>query len=238
MKKIFVGCCGYPVNKKEYYKKFKLVELQRTFYSLPEKIETVKKWKREVPKDFIFCLKAWQIITHPISSPTYKKLKKKFGNPKNYGFFKQTKEVFEAWQKTREMAKVLGAKIIVFQCPTSFKPEKENIENLRKFFNKIKDRNFIYVWEPRGNWPEDLIKNLCQELNLVHCVDPFKQKSVFGKINYFRLHGRDGYNLRYKYTNQDLKELLKFCDRKENYVFFNNLSMLRDSLKFKSLIHG
>jgi len=230
-----VGCCGFPVNKKEYFKKFSLVELQSTFYEIPSKIETVKKWREEAPKDFEFTLKAFQVITHDSKSPTYKRLKRKFGNSKNYGFFKNTKEVFEAWEMTREVAKALDSGIIVFQCPASFKPEKENIENFRKFFKKIKEKNFIFVWEPRGNWPEDLIKELCKELNLVHCVDPFKQKPLFGKINYFRLHGKPNYNLRYKYTNEDLKELLKFCDKKENYVLFNNLNMFEDAQKFQKL---
>jgi uncharacterized protein YecE (DUF72 family) len=230
-----VGCCGFPINKKEYFKKFSLVELQSTFYEIPAKIETVKKWREEAPKDFEFTLKAFQVITHDSKSPTYKRLKRKFGNPKNYGFFKNTKEVFEAWEMTREVAKALDSKIVIFQCPASFKPEKENIENFRKFFKKIKKKNFIFVWEPRGNWPEDLIKGLCKELNLIHCVDPFKQKPLFGKINYFRLHGKPNYNLRYEYTNEDLKELLKFCDKKENYVLFNNLNMFEDAQKFQKL---
>jgi uncharacterized protein YecE (DUF72 family) len=230
-----VGCCGFPINKKKYFKKFSLVELQSTFYEIPAKIETVKKWREEAPKDFEFTLKAFQVITHDSKSPTYKRLKRKFGDPENYGFFKHTKEVFEAWEMTREVAKALNSRIIVFQCPASFKPEKENIENFRNFFKKIKGKNFIFVWEPRGNWPENLIKGLCKELNLINCVDPFKQKPLFGKINYFRLHGKPNYNLRYKYTNEDLKELLKFCDKKENYVLFNNLNMFEDAQKFQKL---
>jgi uncharacterized protein YecE (DUF72 family) len=232
-----VGCCGFPINKEEYFKKFSLVELQSTFYEIPAKIETVKKWREEAPKDFEFTLKAFQVITHDSKSPTYKRLKRKFGNPKNYGFFKNTKEVFEAWEMTKEVAKALDSKIVVFQCPASFKPEKENIENFRNFFKKIKEKNFIFVWEPRGNWPENLIKELCKELNLVHCVDPFKQKPLFGKINYFRLHGRDGYNLKYKYTKEDLKNLLKSCNKKENYVLFNNLSMFEDAQRFQDFFH-
>jgi uncharacterized protein YecE (DUF72 family) len=232
-----VGCCGFPTSKKEYFKRFSLVELQSTFYEIPTKIETVKKWKNEAPEDFEFTLKAFQVITHDSKSPTYKRLKRKFGNPKNYGFFKNTKEVFEAWEMTREVAKALNSKIVVFQCPASFKPEKGNIENFRKFFKKIKEKNFIFAWEPRGSWPENLIKELCKELNLIHCVDPFKQKPLFGKINYFRLHGRDGYNLKYKYAKEDLKNLLEFCNKKENYVLFNNLSMFEDAQRFQDLFH-
>jgi len=137
---------------------------------------------------------------------------------------------------TREVAKTLNSKIVVFQSPGSFKPKKENIENFRNFFKRIKEKNFVFVWEPRGNWPDNLIKKLCKELNLVHCTDPFKQKPVFGKINYFRLHGRDGYNLKYEYTNEDLKELLKFCNKRENYILFNNLSMFDDAQRFQHFL--
>ena len=232
-----VGCCGFPINKKEYFKKFSLVELQSTFYEIPAKIETVKKWGEEAPKDFEFTLKAFQVITHDSKSPTYKRLKRKFGDPENYGFFKNTKEVFEAWEMTREVAKALNSKIVVFQCPASFKPEKENIENFRNFFKKIKGKNFIFVWEPRGNWSEDLIKGLCKELNLIHCVDPFKQKPLFGKINYFRLHGLNGwYNLKYNYTKKDLLQLKKFCNKTVNYVLFNNLFMFHNAMMFQKMI--
>lgn len=233
---IKVGCCGFPIKKEEYFQQFKIVELQSTFYQLPKKIETVKKWKSEAPKDFEFTLKAFQVITHEISSSTYKRLKEKFGNPKNYGFFKNTKEVFEAWEMTKKVAKALNAKIIVFQSPASFKPEKKNIENFKNFFQKIKKEKFIFVWEPRGEWEESLIESLCKELNLVHCVDPFKQKPAFGKINYFRLHGKNSYNLNYRYTKEDLFQLKKFCDKKINYVLFNNIFMLENGLEFKRIV--
>ncbi len=232
---IKVGCCGFPVKKEKYFEKFNLVEVQETFYQLP-KIERVKKWKNLAPKDFEFTIKSWQIITHPFSSPTYKKLKEKIGKKENYGFFKNTKEVFEAFERTIEIANILNAKIILFQCPNSFRQEKINIENIKNFFKKVKTKKFIFALELRGNWDKTTIKGLCQKLNLIHCVDPFKQKPLFGKINYFRLHGKPNYNLKYKYTKKDLKEILKFCNKKENYVFFNNISMFEDALEFKNLI--
>jgi uncharacterized protein YecE (DUF72 family) len=237
-KVIKVGCCGFPLKKTEYFKKFPVVEIQSIFYQPPARIKTVERWRKEAPQQGEFAIKAWQLITHPSSSPTYRRLKTRIPQARkgNYGFFKPTKEVFEAWEKTREVARILDAKIIVFQCPASFKSEEENIENLREFFKKIKQENLILTWEPRGEWDVGLIKNLCQELNLVHCVDPFKQKSISGKINYFRLHGKPGYNLRYEYTDQDLDELTGMCDRSINYCMFNNLSMVRDAQRFKTII--
>jgi len=35
MARILVGCCGFPVGREKYYKTFKGVEIQQTFYQLP-----------------------------------------------------------------------------------------------------------------------------------------------------------------------------------------------------------
>jgi uncharacterized protein YecE (DUF72 family) len=42
--------------------------------------------------------------------------------------------VFAAWDATREIAGILRAPVVVFQCPASFAPSAEHIENLRAFF--------------------------------------------------------------------------------------------------------
>ncbi|MCX7661234.1 MAG: DUF72 domain-containing protein, partial [Candidatus Omnitrophica bacterium] len=157
---IKVGCCGFCVSQKEYFKNFEAIEIQKTFYQLPEKNRALK-WKKSAPSDFEFTLKAWQIITHPADSPTYRKLNLKIRNEKNIGFFKPTDEVFDAWKKTEEIAKILGTKVVVFQTPSSFQANKENIENLKEFFITIRDKNYIFCWEPRGDWPEELIGELC-----------------------------------------------------------------------------
>ncbi|MBC7189122.1 DUF72 domain-containing protein [Candidatus Aerophobetes bacterium] len=235
---IKIGCCGFPVKREKYFQEFKVVEIQSTFYKLPAKLDTVKKWRKNAPSEAEFIVKAWQVITHPPTSPTYRRAGLKIlpEKSKNYGFFRPTEEVFEAWKKTRCVAEALEAKIVLFQSPSSFSSCEENIKNLQVFFQTIKDKKFIFVWEPRGEWGESQIKNICRKLELVHCVDPFKQSSLFGKINYFRLHGKPGYNLRYRYTDDDLIELKKMCDREENYCMFNNLSMFEDAKRFKEIL--
>ncbi|MCP2619421.1 DUF72 domain-containing protein [Candidatus Aminicenantes bacterium AC-335-K20] len=108
---IKIGCCGFPVNRPTYYRNFNVVEIQQTFYQLP-KIETALKWREEAPLDFEFTIKAWQLITHPSTSPTYKRLKITLQNKENYGFFKPTKEVFSAWKETEEnFQKIRGNKV-------------------------------------------------------------------------------------------------------------------------------
>lgn len=64
---------------KDYFKQFKLVEVQQTFYKLP-KLETALKWRGTAPSDFEFTLKASQLITHPAASLTYRRAEHPFNN--------------------------------------------------------------------------------------------------------------------------------------------------------------
>lgn len=237
--KIKIGCCGFPVNKKEYFKNFGVVEIQQTFYQPPQRLDTIEKWREEAPCDFEYTLKAWQLITHTPSSPTYRRLKIKIqeNKKKGYGNFKPTDEVFQAWERIDVVANILGSKIILFQCPSTFLPTDGSKDNMRKFFSKINRGNYIFVWEPRGDWEDKEIKRICKELNLVHCVDPFKGKSVYGDIKYYRLHGIGTYNYQYGKEELDYLKTMVQKEKLETYVMFNNTHMLHDATKFAQLVN-
>ncbi len=226
---IKTGCCGFPVSMQKYFQEFRLVEVQKTFYK-PLSAETLKGWRKKAPEDFEFTVKAWQKITHLPTSPTYRKAGI---SGENCGFFKPTHEVFEAYEVTRDAAKALSARIIVFQTPKSFSESEESMQNMREFFSSI-DEEFIFVWEPRG-WSDEGIASICEELNLIHAVDPFIQKSLYGGMNYFRLHGAHKKMYRHKYSDDELKQLLEFCD-KDSYVLFNNVYMYDDARRFMELL--
>jgi len=233
---IRIGCCGFPVNKRRYAQFFFVVEVQQTFYQPPQ-TETLARWRTEVPEDFEFTLKAWQLITHEATSPTYRRLREKISSraAARYGAFQPTDEVFAAWQRTAEAAHALRARIILFQCPARFTPTAEHIANLRTFFRRIARQRFRFAWEPRGAWEAKTVARLCQELDLIHAVDPFKASPAWGTLNYFRLHGRTGY--RYRYTADDLRALLALCrGRKTSYLLFNNLAMFDDARRCQRLL--
>ena len=234
-----IGCCGWREAKAKYFSHFAAVELQDTFYN-PPSLELAAKWRNLAPNSFQFCIKAWQLITHQASSPTYRRLKNKL-SPSEYpylGLFQPTEQVFLAWERTAAIARELRAKVILFQCPKSFEPVAENIRNFRAFFSQIERGNFQLAWEPRGEWSDAVIRDLCAEFDLLHCVDPFERKSVYGKTLYWRLHGRGGY--RYKYSDEELAQIVEMKKREEervaSYIFFNNVWMREDALRFKELI--
>jgi uncharacterized protein YecE (DUF72 family) len=234
--RVTVGTCGFAIGHPEYYTTFPVVEIQQTFYKLP-RLSTGARWRAGAPAGFEFTMKAWQLITHEPSSPTYRRLTKPIPpeSRDHYGAFRPTDEVVDAWTRTRAFAEALGVSIIVFQCPPSFTPTPEHIANLRHFFTSIDRTGWQAAWEPRGVWTADLIQGLCRELDLVHVVDPIKEVSLHGAIRYYRLHGVTGY--RYVHTDQDLERLKAACEGDlPTYCLFNNLLMAEDAVRFQMLL--
>lgn len=233
-----IGCCGFPVARRRYFEQFSVVEIQQTFYQLPT-LSTACKWREEAPEGFEFTAKAWQLITHKPTSPTYRRLKKAIPEEKrkNYGSFKPTDEVFEAFEAVEQFCRSLGADKIIFQCPPSFGMTSEHMSNIRNFFKQIDRKDFTFIWEPRGNWDGEEIRKICDEAGLVHCVDPLREAPISGGIRYFRLHGLMGY--RYRYTNEDLLELkARWCTGKTTYFMFNNTSMMEDAHRFEEVLRS
>lgn len=231
-----VGCCGFPVGQPRYAGRFRVVEVQQTFYQVPS-LATLTRWRQRLASPFEFTLKAWQLITHEASSPTYRRLREKLSAAqlRCCGAFKRTAEVRAAWERTADAAKALGARVIVFQCPASFTPTAEHIDNFTQFFKSVERGGLQFAWEPRGVWEPSLVRRLCREYDLIHAVDPFQQEPVAGEFRYFRLHGRTGY--RYRYTDADLRQLAEMCrGRRTAYVMFNNLSMWEDAQRFDQLL--
>jgi uncharacterized protein YecE (DUF72 family) len=241
---ITVGICGFARSQASVFAQLPLLEVQATFYR-PVKRATAESWRQRAPQEFEFTLKAWQLITHEPSSPTYRKARVDIPAEKAalYGCFKPTEEVAEAWAVTNEIREALDAKVVVFQTPPRFAETAENISNLRQFFRTIaRERKGIsMVWEARGRWDRRTLAKLCEELDLVHAVDPFAAEPVTPGVAYFRLHGKPPGNrmYRYTYTDADLQQLYEQCLRTGGprvYVLFNNETMYVDALRFTQLI--
>src|ERR1700744_4682951 len=135
MSECIIGCCGWTEAQTKYVRTFAAVELQTTFYPPPAD-SVARRWKTQAPAGFRFCMKAWQLITHTPSSPTYRRLKSGVAESEKdlFGSFRPTEQVRLAWERTREIADIIDAQAIVFQCPASFLPTRENIRNLESFF--------------------------------------------------------------------------------------------------------
>lgn len=244
---ILIGCCGFPVSMKKYFQEFSLVELQQTFYKIPE-IKTLERWRIQAPKDFVFTIKSFQGITHPTSSPTWKRSGMKEDELKKLkdkvGFLKPTKEIFDFWSKTLEICKILNSPVCLVQLPASFEENRENLENAEKFFSKIERDNISIALELRG-WSEAGFEKICKKFDLISCVDPLVSKPLYfskKKIAYFRLHGKhekNKINYKHKYTQEELeklKEIIESLKVNKAFILFNNTWMYEDSVEFKKLM--
>lgn len=149
--------------------------------------KTAKRWRKNAPDTFEYTIKAWQLITHPSSSPTYRKLSKSLENKKKYGEFQPTEEIFDAFDTIKTIAHLLESKTIVFQTPASFILTEQHKKNIKVFFSSITNE-FTYRWEARGEWNPDTIIKICEICDLIHVVDPFKESPQTDPL-YFRLHG-------------------------------------------------
>jgi uncharacterized protein YecE (DUF72 family) len=238
MGQVRIGCAGFPQRQALCFETLDVVEVQATFYKPPQ-VKTVQRWREEAPKHFQFTMKAWQLITHSAYSPTYQRSGLTIPDDKmsHYGSFRPTEEVHAAWERTCEVALGMQAAFVVFQCPASFTPVPGNVRNLRRFFSDVDRHGLRFTWEPRGDWPETLIAELCKELDLLDCVDPFLRSPVTTGTCYFRLHGRNGYD--YIHTDEELDHLAAQCrDYDDAWVVFNNTAMWDDAARLRQRLQS
>jgi len=214
-----LGLSGPPLEA--YAKLFPFVEVNSTFYRLP-RVSTARRWlerARSVREDFEFAVKAFRGITH----------QERFSG-----------KAVELFEETKEVARALEATVILFQTPPSFKPTPHNLERARAFFSSIDREGFTLAWEVRWekDWPEKVVRELFAELNLVHVVDPLRQRSYWKPL-YYRLHGFGKPIYNYTFSEEELRraaEVVMAQTQGRAYVVFNNYNMYRDALRFAELI--
>jgi len=223
-----VGCCGFPIRQEEYFEKFPAIEIQDTFYQ-PPPIETARRWRESAADDFTFTIRAWQLITHDAKSPTYRKLKQKVPTTRQslYGWFRLTRETTDAWKTTRQIARALRAPVVIFHTTAGFEPTTLNLSNMRRFFSGIDREGLSCAWESSGRWQAADVRDVCNELDLIHVVDPFREKSVRSDPFYWRLSGLDRNDR--PYAHAQLEQLARAAKGRTGYCLFNNASMLNDA---------
>jgi len=141
-----------------------------------------------------------------------------------------------AYARTVEIADALGARIILFQTPASFRPTRENIDRLREFFSTVDRHGRRFAFEPRG-WDNGSVRAVL-DLGLIHVADPFVRLPLTTGTAYLRLHGAPpGKRMyRYNYTEEDLRELAETVSSlkaDEIYLLFNNDHMYTNALAYK-----
>ena len=152
-----------------YATQFDTVEINNTFYRMPE-AKTVAKWATEVPEKFVFVLKAPQRITHQ---------KRLAGAEDDVRFF------FEA---AAELGPKLGP--VLFQLPPF---AKKDAAKLRVFLRILPDHPVAFEFR-HPTWFDDEVFGLLREHDAAICaadtdevVDPSSLMMSTATWGYLRL---------------------------------------------------
>lgn len=218
---IKVGCCGFPTSMKKYFQSFNLVELNSTFYQYP-RMETVEGWRKKAPKNFEFSVKMHQDISHKAR-------------------LKIEELSLQAFERMKDICKALNIQMLLIQTPCSFRPDR--LVDVEKFFKAVNREGLVLVWETRGPaWETaevyERLGQILDRLDVVHVTDPLRVMPAYvGEIAYFRLHGLGEQMYYYQYSDVELERLKERIapyekQPKSVYVFFNNLSMFEDGIRF------
>jgi uncharacterized protein YecE (DUF72 family) len=232
--RIVVGCSGFPVARASYWRELEAVEVQQTFYDPPSP-DTAARWRAEAPPGARFAIKVWQLVTHPASSPTYRRLRRPLpaAAREAVGWLRLNRFTREAWARTLAVAGACRAEVLVLQTPPSFGPDAAR--NLERFLAAVPRDGLAVAWEWRGSWKREEALALCQRLDLVPALDPFLQETPGAGPCYLRLHGGPGY--RHRFTEDELAWLAGRLPRRGAvWVMFNNLSMWDDARAFRQLL--
>lgn len=193
-----------------YVQHFDTVELNNTFYQLPQE-KTFANWHDRTPEDFIFAVKVSRFITHR----------------------KYLKDCKEAWEKFYQRSQALKEKLGPFlvQLPPRW---TENMERVENFVNVLKElspeEQFAFEFRNESWFEQDVIDFFRQQDNLSLCIaDSQKWPSideVTGDLVFMRFHG-PGKVYRSKYSKSELED---WADKIEEYLeqdldvycYFNN----------------
>jgi uncharacterized protein YecE (DUF72 family) len=223
MADIRIGCSGflydhwkgtfYPEDLSRnlwldfYAKHFSTVELNVTFYRLPER-ETFAKWYLSTPKDFVFSIKASRFITH------VKKLK-------------DCEEPVEAFfSRASVLKEKLG--VVLWQLPPTFNLD---IERFKEFLNALRPYGTRNTFEFRNKtWITKKIFNLFEKQNIALCLadhpDFLNDLPATADFIYIRRHGGNG-SYATSYSTESLKKDAKFIGsnlkkKRDVFIYFNN----------------
>jgi uncharacterized protein YecE (DUF72 family) len=239
MPEIFVGCSGwnyrhwrgafYPekMRSREWFQfyatHFDSVEINNTFYNLPEE-SVFDDWRAQAPPGFSYAVKASRFLTH----------------------MKKLKDPHEPVERLISRARRLGPHLgpILYQLPPRWRANPERLRGLLE----ILPRDLVHVFEFRDvSWYNDAIGTLLIEHGASLCTHDFPGSAVtnlaFGPIAYARFHGANGPYWG-RYSDAALAPWVEWLVHEHRggrgiYVYFNNDSnaeAIADARRMRNLL--
>ncbi len=227
--KIYVGTSGFahkewkgkfypekiaPQDMLRFYaERLKTVEINNTFYHMPKE-SVLTSWAGKVPDDFVFALKAPQVITH----------------------IKQLRNVFEQTEYLFKALSVLDRKLgpLLFQFPKSFSADRTALAD----FLPLIPGNSACAFDFRSpTWLDEEILDLLRQKGCSWCLEDTDENPVREIINtaprgYLRLR-------RSAYTETELSQWMeRILSQKweRAFVFFKHEDGPEMAMRFQELI--
>jgi uncharacterized protein YecE (DUF72 family) len=233
-----IGCSGwqykhwrsdfYPVDLPQsrwlpyYAEHFNTVEVNNTFYRLPEQA-TFVAWRQQAPRGFVFAVKASRYLTH------MKKLKEPAAPV----------ELF--FSRAKGLGRTFGP--VLYQLPPRWPLNLARFETFLHALPRTR-RHAVEFREP--SWYTDEVFTLLQRHRVALCLHDMQgsesgQRSV-GPFMYVRFHGTQKYSGRYLDKTLDgwaewLSDRLRAGI--DVYVYFNNDTgghAPRDAVRLRGMI--
>ena len=228
MREYLIGTGGWAyfqvpgVNSLAAYSRvFNFVEVNSTFYQIPP-LGQVEKWRRIVPSDFQFSVRAHRSITQ-----AYK--------------LRPVEQAVETFEKMREICHVLKADILHLQTTSSFELNRSVANDIRQLLSSVDLGNLRLALEvrqaPGRVLPDELLK-IMRDKNMIHCVDLSKgeEPAYESDMLYTRLFGKGQHNI-YQPMDGELVEI----DRKASgsksqkvVMSFHFVRMYKDAVRLKT----
>jgi uncharacterized protein YecE (DUF72 family) len=189
-----------------YARRFKAVEVNKSFYRLLTRAET-RRWARQTPDDFLFVLKGSRFITHML------KLKKP--RPALRHFF----------APLSPLQKKMGP--VLFQLPPNW---NKDIDRLKDFLTALPSGHRVAFEFRDPRWISDDVLELLRAHGAAFCLYDFdghaSARHVTADFTYVRLHG-PGAKYQGLYTAAQLDDWADWIKRQtragtDAYCFFDN----------------
>lgn len=235
---LYVGTSGwlYPHWRRVFYpeklpqrswlpyfaERFQTVEVNNTFYNLPEK-PVFENWRRISPPDFVFALKMSRFLTH----------------------LKRLRDPEEPVERFMDRARALGSKLgpILIQLPPRFGADLERLDaTLRLFPPSVR----VAVEFRDESWFVNGVRELLERRGVALCLadSPRRQQPAWRTADWGFVRFHEGHGAqRPGYERDALRRWVEriagmWTQRDDVYVYFNNDHKgyaIRDAATFAEL---
>jgi uncharacterized protein YecE (DUF72 family) len=220
----------YPAGTKpsqmlaHYVRDFDTVELNNTFYRLPEE-SAFDAWREATPDDFLFAVKGSRFISHMI----------------------KLKDAERGLVNFIPRAERLGPKLgpILWQLPPGW---KVNVERLEEFLSVL-PREHRYTFELRNEtWITDAVLDVLRKYGAACCIYQLagyqSPLELTTNWTYVRLHGPTSFKYQGSYSDEQLAEwaarIRKWSRTLDAiYIYFDNddsAHAVRNALTLKRML--